>query len=73
MDRRVWQFRRTPGNLLFVGVVLDGISLPITWSALPKHAVRPVESSGRSLMSRGGGKSEERRVRNEERRTRSGE
>ena len=38
MDRSVWQLGHTPINLLFVGVVLGGMGVPIAWSALPKRA-----------------------------------
>ncbi|MDR0352624.1 MAG: hypothetical protein LBI02_04490 [Opitutaceae bacterium] len=37
MARSIWQLGRTLINLLFVGVVLGGMSLPITWSAPHKR------------------------------------
>ena len=38
MDRSVWQFGRTPINLLFIGVVFGKMCFPIAWAALPKRA-----------------------------------
>lgn len=46
MDRSVWQFGRTPINLLFIGVVLGKRCFPIAWCALPKRATSGCSNPG---------------------------
>jgi hypothetical protein len=40
MDRTYWQFGRTHVNIFVVGVIIDGVVLPVAWRSLPKISKR---------------------------------
>jgi hypothetical protein len=58
MDRTNWEYGETPLNLLVLGVVLEGFTLPLVWVALPhggcsdSYQLRLKRASFRSLLQR---------------------